>query len=143
MYSSLSKYSSISNFFSVSFGTHLVLNIFLDIPGFLIADIPNPIAAPINAPLPWPQPNSFIFKYLAMLSPAIANELAAFKGFSALFHPHAIEPIVAPIPAPNSILLLVPILVAFTPKFHAPAVPIPNKALGFVAAINPPAKYFI
>lgn len=110
-------------------------------PGFLIADIPNPIAAPTNAPFPLPQPSSSIFKYLAILSPAMANEVAAFKGFSALFHPHAIEPIAAPIPAPNSILLLVPILVVLTPKFHIPAVPIPNNALGLVIAVKPPTKY--
>lgn len=110
--------------------------------GFLIADTPNPTKAPIAAPLPCPNPNSSNFKYLDNVSPAKANDVVAFNGFSALFHPHAKDPKTAPTPAPTSILVFFPILVVLTPKFHKAAVPIPSKAVGLVAAINAPAPYF-
>lgn len=141
-YSNLSKYSSSSNFFSTCLGIHLRLNISLLKLGFLIADTPNPTIAPIAAPLPCPNPNSSNLKYLDKASPAKANDVDAFNGFSALFHPHATEPNTAPTPAPTSILVFLPILVVLTPKFHKAAVPIPSKAVGLVAAIKAPAPYF-
>ena len=105
--------------------------------GFLIADIPKPIPAAINPHLPLLS----AFKYLANVSPAKAKDVAAFNGFSALFHPQATEPNAAPIPAPNSMLVLAFIFVAFIPKFHIPAAPAPNNAVGLVATINAPDKY--
>ena len=59
-----------------------------------------------------------------------------------MFHPHAIEPAVAPIPAPNSILVLLVFLTALIPRFQTPAAPIPINAVGLVKAVAAPAANF-